>query len=107
MAARQGCWKLPCLGPSSHLHTPDPYLLHVQVKLLVEKTGCDAATLTAPFVLHGSEAGLLNDATVQTDPTIHLRFMCEELLVQSPHLMSQMVPQPNMPPRSMCSCWSC
>ena len=66
-------------------------MLHVQVKLLVEKTGCDAATLSAPFVLHGSEAGLLEDATLQTDPTIHLRFSCEELLVRrcycrSPHV---------------------
>ena len=79
MAARQGCWKLPCLRPGLHLHTP--HMLHVQVKMLVEKTGCDAATLSAPFVLHGSEAGLLEDATLQTDPSIHLCFSCEELLV--------------------------
>ena len=51
--------------------------------MFVEKTGCDAATLSAPFMLHGSEAGLLEDATLQTDPSIHLRFSCEELLVCS------------------------
>ena len=49
----------------------------------MEKTGCDAATLSAPLLLHGSEAGLLADATLQTDLTIHLRFSCEELLVCS------------------------
>ena len=64
------------------LHTPHSALPYIQVKLLVEKTGCDAATLSAPFVLHGSEAGLLEDATLQTDPTIQLRFSCEELLVR-------------------------
>lgn len=81
MVARQSCWKLPCWRPASHLHTPHPNVLHVQVKMLVEKTGCDAATLIAPFTLHGNEAGLLDDAILQTDPTIHLRFSCEELLV--------------------------
>ena len=47
----QGCWDLLCLKTGSHLrftHLNQP-CLHVQVKLLVEKTGCDAATLSAPF----------------------------------------------------------
>ena len=82
MAARQGCWKLPRLRPGTQLHASQPSVLCVQVKLFVEKTGCDAATLSAPSMLHGSEAGLLEDATLQADPTIHLRFSCEELLVR-------------------------
>lgn len=55
--------------------------VHTQVGFLVEKTGCDAAVLSAPFLQHGSEAELLREATLQSDPTIHLRFACEELLV--------------------------
>ncbi len=53
----------------------------IQVSLLVEKTGCDAATLSAPSQLHGSEVGLLGEATLQSDPSIYLSFACEELLV--------------------------
>ena len=47
----------------------------------MEKTGCDAAMLSAPSQLHGSEVGLLGEATLQSDPSIHLSFACEELLV--------------------------
>lgn len=53
------------------------------MEFFLEKTGCDAATLSAPFLLHGSEAGLLENATLQSDPSIHLSFACEELLVSS------------------------
>ena len=53
-----------------------------QVSFLVEKTGCDAAVLSAPFQLHGSEAGLLAEPALSSDPSIHLSFACEELLVR-------------------------
>lgn len=52
-----------------------------QVKLFVEKTGCDAAILSAPFPLHGTEAGLLQDVALTSDSSIHLSFSCDELLV--------------------------
>ena len=54
----------------------------IQVSLLVEKTGCDAAMLSAPSQLHGSEVGLLGKATLLSDHSIHLSFTCEELLVR-------------------------
>ena len=54
---------------------------NAQVKLFVEKTGCDAAMLSAPFPLHGTEAGLLQDAALTSDSSIHLSFSCNELLV--------------------------
>ena len=56
-------------------------VFRMQVSFLVEKTGCDAAMLSAPLQLHGSEAGLLGESTLQSDPSIHLSFACEELLV--------------------------
>lgn len=58
------------------------------MKLFVEKTGCDAATLSAPFLLHGNEAGLMKEAGLESDTSIHLSFTCEELLVSaSPHIV--------------------
>ena len=54
---------------------------NAQVKLFVEKTGCDAAILSAPFPLHGTEAGLLQDAALTSDSSVHLSFSCNGLLV--------------------------
>jgi len=61
------------------------------VEFFLEKTGCDAATLSAPFLLHGSEAGLLEEATLLSDPSIHLSFACEGLLVSSPAILTHEV----------------
>ena len=61
------------------------------MEFFLEKTGCDAATLSAPFLLHGSEAGLLETATLQSDPSIHLSFACEELLVNSQVILTHEV----------------
>ena len=52
-----------------------------QVKLFVEKTGCDAAILSAPFPLHGTEAAQLQDVALTSGSSIHLSFSCDELLV--------------------------
>ena len=54
------------------------------MSFLAERTGGDAAKLSAPVGVHGSEALLAEDETLSTcDASLHFTFLCENMLVRS------------------------
>ena len=74
--------KLPVAGVQ-YCWQPSNGLLE-QVSFLAEKTGGDAAKLSAPVGVHGSETMLSDDESLAgCNASLHFNFLCEDMLVRS------------------------